>query len=111
LAASEVAKEGDDFIFNELRASSKDARQFIAHRIEQALKRLGVKPWPRLLSNLRATRATEVDKEYGSKAESLWIGHGATVALKHYLMVIDDDWEKATGVSRAVEALDDNRGL
>lgn len=56
--------------------------------------------------NLRATRSTEVDDEYGSKAEASWIGHGERVAMKSYRILKDDLYLKAAGVQES--ALDSN---
>ncbi len=76
--------------------------------IQRALNRLGEPTWPKLLLNLRATRATEVEDEYGAKAESEWIGHGVSVAMRHYLMVTDEKWRQATGLSPEIVADDSN---
>lgn len=69
----------------------------LRNRFLAELNRLEIEPWPRLFQNLRATRATEVDAEFGRKAESEWIGHGSDVALQHYLTVTDSTWARAVG--------------
>jgi len=46
---------------------------------------------------MRASRATEVHREYGAKAESVWLGHSKEVAMECYLMVTEEDYAKATG--------------
>ena len=74
-------------------------RTVIANRINGALARAHLPKIPKLFTSLRATRATEVDDQFGSKAESQWIGHGAEVAMRHYLMITDEKWARATGVS------------
>lgn len=79
-------------------AKWKDPRQQFDKVLRSAMARCGVKPWPRLFNNLRATRATEVEAEFGAKNESLWIGHGADTALKHYLIGNTESvWARATG--------------
>ena len=63
----------------------------------QAIKRVeGLEVWPKLFTNLRASRATEIQAQYGPKAESEWIGHGVEVAMQHYVMVTDDTWVRAS---------------
>lgn len=72
-------------------------RQMLEKSVRAALQRLGMKPWQKLFTNLRATRATEVADQFGIKAESEWIGHGADIAMKHYFMVTEQKWLEATG--------------
>jgi len=92
--ARAAAPADADYICPMLR-SVTDPRQVIDKFLTAALKSANVERWPRLLTNLRATRATEIDALYGSKAESEWIGHGAETALAHYVMVTDDHWRRA----------------
>ena len=54
-----------------------------------------VRAWPRLIQNLRASRAVEVYREFGALAESEWIGHGVEVAKNHYLRVLSDEFARA----------------
>lgn len=55
----------------------------------------GVQTWPRLIQNLRASRAIEVFREFGALCESEWIGHGVEVAKNHYLRVLSDEFARA----------------
>jgi integrase len=57
----------------------------------------GVPAWPKLFQNLRASRATELERDFGGKCAAAWIGHSITVAQKHYWQVTDADFERATG--------------
>ncbi len=59
------------------------------------LRRAGVIQWPRLFHNLRATRQTELTKDYPSHVVCAWLGNSETVAAKHYLRVTDDDFRRA----------------
>jgi len=98
LEALQGSKESD-FVFGFLRDGS-NARQQVCKLFKKALESAGLEPWPRLLSNLRASRATEIALEFGSKAESAWIGHGADTAMNHYLMVTETTWRKAVEGSK-----------
>ncbi len=60
------------------------------------IKRAGVTPWPNIFKNLRASRSTEVNREFGAFLESQWIGHTQAVAREHYLMVTQEDLDRAT---------------
>ena len=48
--------------------------------------------------NMRRSRSNEVEREFGSKKESLWIGHSEKVMVKHYLVLEDDDYAEAAGM-------------
>lgn len=58
--------------------------------IKQLLARNGVSAWPRLIQNLRSSRAIEVHEKFGSIAESEWLGHTQAIARDHYLSVSKD---------------------
>jgi len=107
--AFEAAETGAVYTCPTLVRWGKRAGIKYSKRLRQAIDRAGLKPWPKLLDNLRKTRATEVSHEFGPKAESEWIGHGEEVALRHYLMVTDDQWELATGVKSELKAQNNTR--
>lgn len=48
------------------------------------IKRAGVKAWPRLFRNLRASRETELPREHPIHVVSAWLGNSPRIALKHY---------------------------
>ena len=64
------------------------------HRI---IKRAGLKPIPKPWQNLRATRATELEAEFGAHKATEWCGHSEKVAGAHYWMVTQDDIRRAAG--------------
>jgi integrase len=53
----------------------------------------------RPFGNMRMSRSNEVERKFGSKKESLWIGHSEKVMVKHYLVLEDDDYAEAAGTS------------
>ena len=57
----------------------------------------GIGKIPRPFDNMRASRATEVCNQHGAKKESVWLGHSEKTAMKHYLMVTDEDYAIAAG--------------
>jgi len=59
-------------------------------------KRAGLGKIVRPFDNMRASRATEVEREYGAKAESVWLGHSQKVAWKAYLMVTEEVYTAAS---------------
>lgn len=70
-------------------------------QFKRIIKRAGLKPWPRLFHNLRASRETDLMKAHPIHTVTAWIGNTPTIALKHYLQVTDADFDKATGKSAA----------
>lgn len=65
------------------------------------LRRLVVKAglvrWPKILHQLRASRATELATEHPAHVATAWCGHSQEVAEKHYWTVTDADFKKALG--------------
>lgn len=64
-------------------------------QLERLLKRAGLKPWPRLFHALRASRETELAKDFPIHVVTSWLGNTPRIALKHYLQVTDADFEQA----------------
>jgi len=59
------------------------------------LARAGLKPWPKLFQNLRATRETELNETWPIHKVCKWIGNSPRVANESYLQVTDEDYKKA----------------
>ena len=75
-------------------------------QFSRILKHAGLKPWPRLLHAMRASRETELAKDYPIHVVASWLGNTPKIALKHYLMTTEDDFSKAMGrlVEKAVQS-------
>jgi integrase len=71
-------------------------------------ERAGIGKIVRPFDNMRASRSTEVHRDYGAKAESVWLGHSQEVAKKCYLMVTDDVYAAAV-VKRVIGSVDVTR--
>lgn len=108
--AYEAAEVGQEFIIRNdeyrLRAKGKNGWQNVNLRtqFERMIKRAGLTPWPRLFHALRSSRETELVKDYPIHTVTKWLGNSPKIALKHYLVVTDDDFQKACSVST-------NRGI
>jgi integrase len=85
------ASEGADFVITKYRRANCNLRT----QLQRILGRAGLKPWPRLFQNLRATRETELAGEYPLHVVTYWIGNTARVAVKHYLQIPDSIYEQA----------------
>ncbi len=73
----------------------RSADQNIGTAFRKLLKRAGIKPWPKLFHNLRASRQTELLAEFPVKDVCEWIGNSQPVAMKHYAMATDDSFQRA----------------
>ena len=49
--------------------------------------------WP--FQNMRASRQTELEQKFPTYVVCKWLGNTPHVALKHYLTVTDEDYQKA----------------
>jgi integrase len=65
---------------------------------ERLLAKAGVKQWPRLFQNLRASRETELASMYPMHLVTSWIGNTKEVAMDHYLMATDEDFLRASRI-------------
>jgi integrase len=62
------------------------------------MKQLGIVPWPRLFHNLRASCETDLIRAgYSPHVAAAWLGHSPGVAVKHYLSVPEEDYQRAAG--------------
>ena len=73
----------------------RDPAKNFRTRMLRIIKRAGLKPWPKLFHNLRASRETELAGAYPIHVVCSWIGNSALIAAKHYLQVTEDHFESA----------------
>ncbi len=59
------------------------------------LKAANVEPWPRIFHSMRASRQTELELEFGRTASCAWLGNTEAVAVESYLMIFEEDWQRA----------------
>jgi len=78
------------------------------HRI---IRRAGLTPWPKTFQNLRATRETELVEQFPMHVVCDWIGNSQVVAMKHYLQVTADHFQKATQKTTQTAPVCDAPGL
>ncbi|MEX2673461.1 MAG: tyrosine-type recombinase/integrase [Phycisphaeraceae bacterium] len=87
-----AATDQDGFVITRYRDSNSNLRTQL-HRI---IERAGLKPWDKIFQNLRSTRETElVDEGFPSHVVCKWIGNSEPVAIKHYLQITDEHFERA----------------
>jgi len=87
----EQAEPGKEPVITRYRQTNVNLRT----QLMRILKQAGLKPWPRLFQNLRASRETELASEYPLHIATAWIGNTARIAERHYLQIPDIYFERA----------------
>ena len=85
------APEGAVYVISRYRCRNQNLRT----QLLRILRKAGVKAWPRLFHNLRASRETELAAQYPIHVICAWIGNTVRIAAKHYLQVTDDYFARA----------------
>ena len=104
--AFEQAEPGTEYVITRYRDTWQNLRTHFGRIIRKA----GLEPWPKLFHNLRATRQTELAKNWPLHVVCSWVGNSQPVAMEHYLRVTDDDYERACSVSVRDEKAAQNPG-
>ncbi|MBN2129817.1 MAG: site-specific integrase [Sedimentisphaerales bacterium] len=98
--AFEEAEAGTVYVITKYRDRNCNLRTQLLRIIRKA----GLKPWPKLFQNLRATRQTELCERWPEHVVCAWIGNSRSVARKHYLQVTDEHFERAALPTGSPEA-------
>lgn len=91
------AEPGTEAVVPRLRDASMNLRTTFGKIIARA----GLKPWPRLFHNMRASCATDWSERVPAHAVASWLGHSPLIAARHYLQTRDAHFELVTGVGEA----------
>lgn len=92
----ELAEPGSKFVMSRYRSPSG---AYIRKRLEVLIERAGLKLWPRITHNLRASRQTELERNNPTHVVCAIMGNTPSVAHRHYLQTNVDDLLKAAGWS------------
>ena len=89
------AESGAEHVIARHRLGSANLRT----EFKRIIVRAGLIPWPRLFQNLRASRETELMREYDLATVCKWIGNSPAVAARHYAtsMDLNADFQRAAG--------------
>ena len=98
--AWEAAPEGAEWVFPEewrKRAMGPFGWKNCNLRtgLQKILRRAGVEPWPRLWHNLRASCETDLALDFPIATLTKWLGNTPAIALRHYVDVTDEAFERA----------------
>ena len=84
------AEDGSEYVFPDLRADSN-----LRTTLEKIIRRAGVKQWPKLWHNLRASGATDFARTLPSHVAAEICGHTEEIAKEHYWQVGQSDLDLA----------------
>ncbi len=93
------AEEGAEAVVPRLR----DPRTNLRTHFQRIIARAGLKPWPRLFHNLRASCATDWVETVPNHTVARWLGHSPMIAATHYLQTRDAHFDLAAGIVSGVE--------
>lgn len=91
-AVFDAAPEGSEHVISRYRETTQNLRTQLLRYVARA----GLTPWAKPWQNMRASRATELVTVFPSHVCSAWLGHTELIAERHYRMVRDEDFAKAT---------------
>ncbi len=102
-AVFDEAEDGSKYVITRYRAISSNLRT----QLNRIIRRAGLKPWSKPFQNLRSSRETELAEEFPMHVICGWIGNSQPVAMKHYLQITDEHFERAIkgGAESGAQAL------
>ena len=59
-------------------------RKNLATAFSRMVKKAGLEPWPKLFTNMRSSRETELQKEFSPADVCNWFGHSPIIAAQFY---------------------------
>jgi len=68
-------------------------------QFERIIRRAGLKPWPRLFHNLRASCETDLASEFPIATVCKWIGNTVAIAAKHCVEPLGEHFQRAAGLA------------
>jgi hypothetical protein len=87
--------EENEFVIESFQRTSW--RLFIP--FQKIVHRVGLETIDMPFRNMCRCRSNEVEREFGTINESLWIGHSAKVKQDHYFRLTDEDFSSAAGAA------------
>ena len=82
----------EEYVITRTRTTTVNLRTHLM----RIIRRAGLKPWPKLWQNMRATRQTELSEQFPIKTVCDWIGNSELVASQFYLQVPEEHFTRAT---------------
>ena len=94
-AAYDIRKSGSEFVVGLWPCGRSNLRQ----KAKRAIEAAGFDVWPKLFTNLRSSRASELVNTHGFSefTVSNWLGNSTEVLKENYLQAMQADVDRATG--------------
>ena len=89
----DAAEPGTEAVVPRLRDPGVNLRT----TFQKIIARAGVKPWPRLFHNMRASCEMDWVERFPSHVVAGWLGHSPLIAAQHYLKTRDAHFDLVTG--------------
>jgi hypothetical protein len=102
-AAKAEAAKGDEHVIK-IGNIRRDRYANPRTRMQKIIARAGLKPWPKLFHNLRASREAELAASHPMHVVCEWIGKTPKIASELYLRVTEADFADAAKVGEPKEA-------
>ena len=98
-AVFDEAEPGTTHVITRYRNPSQNLRTHMLRIIRKA----GLTPWEKPFQNCRSSRETELCETFPLHVVTAWLGNTAPVAMKHYLQVREQDFDRAAGSAQAAK--------
>ena len=76
----ELAEPGEEFVITRYRGKSANWRT----QLTRIARRAGLQMWPKPFHNMRASRQSELMRDYDLATACRWLGNSPAVAARHY---------------------------
>ncbi len=96
----EAALPGETFVIS---ARHRNAGANLRTPLERIIRKAGLKAWPKVWHNMRASRQSELMAEYDLATACRWLGNSPTVAARHYAMSTDRDGSFQRAIGQTAE--------
>ena len=95
--AFELAPEDAVYVVERYRKASMGSKGWrncnLRTRMLDIVWKAGLKEWPRLFHNLRASRETELCERFPLHVVAAWLGNTPTIAQRHYLQTTEQHFQ------------------
>jgi integrase len=89
----------DDNVFSRTFTNRSNLRVYINLYCRAA----GIKLWPKLFINLRVSHVNDINRVFHSYVCNTWNGHSQEVANAHYMLIREEDYQRAANFVRLPE--------
>ena len=98
LDVAESARDGAVYVLDRLRerATGKAKTQNLGKIVNDILEKAGIPKWSKPFVTMRGSCETDLDAKFSLKDVTEWLGNSPSVAKKHYLKALPENFVRAT---------------